>query len=74
MNEPAIQFPVVCAVCGAQTKCEHTVVDIANAFLFTALKLHAPCHDHSWTASQSDLRRIKEYVGMQQKTGRLHMR
>ena len=70
MNEPAIRFPVVCPVCGAQTMDEHTVTAIANAFLFTALKLHAPCHDCSWTASESELRQIKKYVGIWQKAGK----
>ncbi len=65
MNEPIIQFPSTCPLCGTEAITEHPVADVANALLSRSveLKLYAPCHDYYWTASPWELQQIRQYMG-----------
>jgi hypothetical protein len=65
MNEPTIQFPVTCPVCGAEALAEYPVADVADALISRtgALQLRASCHDLRWTASKLELQQIREYLG-----------
>jgi hypothetical protein len=71
MNEPTIRFPIVCPLCGTEAMTEYPIADVANALLSrsTELKLHAPCHDYYWTASQAELQQVRQYMGAWLKTG-----
>jgi hypothetical protein len=65
MNEPTIQFPVICPLCGAESLTEYKAADVASALLSRSaeLKLYAPCHDYYWTASRGELRQVRQYMG-----------
>jgi hypothetical protein len=65
MNEPTIQFPVTCPVCGTEALGEYSVADVADALISRSgpLQLRASCHNHRWTASKLELQQIREYLG-----------
>jgi hypothetical protein len=65
MDEPTIQFPVTCPLCGAEELAEHPVADVADALISRtgALQLHSRCHNHRWCASKAELQQIREYLG-----------
>jgi hypothetical protein len=66
MNEPTIQFPVTCPLCGTEELAEHPVADVADALISRsrALQLHSRCHNHRWTAGKHELQQIREYLGV----------
>jgi hypothetical protein len=70
MNEPTIQFPVVCPVCGNEALGEYPVAVVADALLAgtEALQLRSRCHGHGWSATQHELDQIREYLGAWLKT------
>jgi hypothetical protein len=52
MNEPAIQFPVVCPECALESPFQLPIAVIAQALLTgKSIRLHASCHDQYWTAT-----------------------
>jgi hypothetical protein len=52
MNEPAIEFPVVCPECALESPFRLPIAVIAQALLTgKSLRLHASCHDQYWTAT-----------------------
>ena len=64
MTEPTIRFPVTCPLCAEETLGEFPVALIAIGLLQgNSVKLHAPCHDLHWNASQVELQQIREYLG-----------
>ncbi len=65
MNEPTIQFPVICPKCGKEQLGEYLVADVADALLARSgtLQLYAPCHDYYWTPSQWELQQVRQYLG-----------
>jgi hypothetical protein len=65
MNEPTMQFPVICPKCGTEGLGEYPLAAVADALLVRAgtLQLHSRCHNHRWPASEEELAQIREYLG-----------
>jgi len=63
MNEPAIQFPVICPRCGREELQEYPIAEVAAALLTrpNRLRLYAACHQYHWDARPSELAQIREY-------------
>jgi hypothetical protein len=52
MNEPAIEFRVVCPECALESPFQLPIAVIAQALLTgKSIRLHASCHDQYWTAT-----------------------
>jgi hypothetical protein len=65
MNEPVIRFPVTCPQCGKEQLTELRIADVAIALMEgRELTLYASCHEYHWSASDSELQQIREYLGV----------
>ena len=65
MDEPSIQFPVTCPVCGREALLTRPLARIAGILLTCTdqLELTAPCHGKRWIASPDELDLIRECMG-----------
>jgi hypothetical protein len=65
VDEPTIQFPVTCPICGTEALGEYSIAVVADALLVRTdpLLLRSQCHDQRWTATEHELGQIREYLG-----------
>jgi hypothetical protein len=64
MNEPTVRFPIACPKCGRERLTEIPVDVLSDAMRKGAdIFLVATCHDVIWTATESELEQIHEYLG-----------
>jgi hypothetical protein len=63
MREPLIRLPVVCPQCGGELLTEFSVALLAESLVEKdSVRLHASCHQISWTASETEREQIREYL------------
>jgi hypothetical protein len=63
MNHPTVRFPAVCPQCGREQLAEFPLEEVANALRRGSdICLVATCHDVIWTATESELEQIREYL------------
>jgi hypothetical protein len=63
MREPLIRLPVVCPQCGAELLTEFPVALLAESLIEKdGVRLHASCHQVSWTANETEREQIREYL------------
>ena len=64
MNHPTVRFPAACPKCGRERLTEFPVDEVADALQRGSdICLVATCHDVIWTATESELEQIHEYLG-----------
>jgi hypothetical protein len=64
MNEPTVRFPIACPKCGRERLTEIPVDVLSDAMRKGSdIFLVATCHDVIWTATESELEQIHEYLG-----------
>jgi hypothetical protein len=64
MREPTVRFPVACPKCGMERLIEIPFEVAADALQRgSEICLVATCHDVIWTATESELEQIHEYLG-----------
>ena len=63
MIEPTIRFPVACPKCGREQLTEFPINEVADALdRGSDISLVATCHDVIWTATESELEQIHQYL------------
>jgi len=65
-EQPVVQIPVNCPVCGTERLAEFPVAVVAIALTrWNNMRLQTTCHDVAWDATPRDLQRIRGYLGSQ---------
>lgn len=62
MTEPEIHFPVKCPICSKEVLTGFRLSIVAHALDTGDIRLYADCHLASWDASDTELRRIREFL------------
>lgn len=66
MDNPTVVLPVTCPKCGKNSMSEFPIAVVAMAMArWNNMALYANCHEGGWDAQDSELERIRSYLGVE---------